>query len=72
MKTNFTEKLETIDVKSKNCYKIKENKNENNIFIDNRTLLKDMFLKRVKVGKIYYTTSKWVDNKKMMQIMKMI
>lgn len=50
--------------------RIKENKDENNIFIDNTTLLKRHVPKAGKSGKIYYTTSKWVDNKKMMQIMK--
>ena len=50
---------ETIDAKSKKIViRIKENKNENNIFIDNTTLLKRHVPKAIKSGKIYYTTSK--------------
>lgn len=43
----------------------------NNIFID-RTLFKRYVPKAGKSGKIYYTTSKWVDNKKMMQIIEIL
>ena len=58
--------------KKKIVTRIKENKNENNIFIDNTTVLKRHVPKAGKSSKIYYSTSKWADNKKMMQIMKII
>ena len=44
--------------KKKIVTRIKENKNENNIFIDNTTVLKRHVPKAGKNSKIYYSTSK--------------
>ena len=44
--------------KKKIVTRIKENKNENNIFIDNTTVLKRHVPKAGKSSKIYYSTSK--------------